>query len=124
MNVDDLLKLASKPPRTGREPIGDSVLNLRGLTAGDLYELQKIAEDNDTLNMQSLIVAKAAIGDDGEPLFGDVKEGARKLAGLPAYVLMRLSAAVDRLSDVEPGGTAELLGNSGARMGDLSSVSP
>lgn len=124
MTRDDLLKLAAKPPRTGCEPIGDSFLNLRGVTAGDLYELQKIAEDNDALRLQSLIVAKAAIGEDGEPLFGDVREGARKLAGLPAYVLMRLAGAVDRLSDVEPGGTAELLGNSGARTDDSSNASP
>lgn len=124
MTLDDLLKVAATPTRRGREPIGEAFLDLRGLTAGDVHDLNKLLTDDDSLHLHAMIVARAALDSDGSPMFGDVVAGAEKLKGLPGHTLTRLYQAVDRLSDVEPGGTAELLGNSGARAGDSSNGSP
>jgi hypothetical protein len=115
MTRDDLLKLAATEPRKGTEQIGDQTVHLAGLTAGQLQELRTTIRDDDALDMNALIVAKALREENGSPMFGDVLDAARKLMGLPAQTLARLVITVDRLSDVEPGTTAALLGNSQER---------
>jgi hypothetical protein len=99
-------------------------LHLRGLSAGDLHELHGLVNDDEALSLQLLIVAKAVCTPDGEPMFGDAGTGAKKLLGLPGLLLDRLYRTVDRLSDVEPGGTGELLGNSQGGTGDSLNGSP
>ena len=115
MTREDLLKLAATEQRKGTETIGSDTVHLAGLTAGELQELRVAIKDDDEMDMNALIVAKALRNDDGTPMFGDVSAAAHKLMGLPAQTLARLVVKVDQLSDVEAGGTVELLGNSGEK---------
>lgn len=114
MTLDDLLKIAGRKPRVVAVPIGDRTAYVRGLTAGDVDEVSRLADD-DGPSLRVLIVAKAICDVDGNPLCGDVESHAKRLSGLPEWTLQRLYRAADEASDVEKGGTAELAGNSGEK---------
>lgn len=124
MNLDDLLKLANRPPRIEPVQIDTETVYVRGLSAGDMDEVAQFTGDDTGPAQRLLIVAKALCDEKGNPLCGDIQEHARRLSGLPEWTVKRLYLAADMASDVKPGELEGLLGNSGERADGGNTDSP
>jgi hypothetical protein len=116
MTGDELLRLADAPRRVVPYEVGDGRTGyMRGLTAEDCDEAADLMAELGLATTRPILLTMGACDEGGTPLYGDVRQYVGKVARLPEKLARRMLDALDRASDLKPGETQELVGNSDGR---------